>query len=59
MVVMQVGEQDGVRLAPLFGQRARTSAPQGAVVAEQEWIGQQPEVTDIDPDGRVADPGQA
>jgi hypothetical protein len=56
---MQVGEQDGVRLAPLFGQRARTSAPQGAVVAEQEWIGQQPEVTDIDPDGRVADPGQA
>jgi hypothetical protein len=59
MVVVQVGEQDGVHPAPLLGQRARTSASQGAVVAKQKWIGQQSEVTEIDPDGRVADPGQA
>ena len=58
VVVVQVGQQDGVRVPPRLALRSGTTSPEDAVVAPEERVRDEPHAVDVEDDGRVAEPGQ-
>ncbi len=56
MVVVQVRQQDGIRVAPQLTGRRLAPPAQRAHVAAEEWVGQHPGAVDVQHDGRMTEP---
>ena len=58
MVVVQVGDQDGVEIGHLLRRRRRATAAQRAGAPAQQRVGEQADAAEVQHDGGVAEPGQ-